>query len=220
MAANGFSRARIAVAPTGIDVDWLLDGRETTGTPGERTKSVDTDPLIGTVARLHPVKDLGTFMRACAVVAREIPGARFTIAGDGPERGALEQQAAQLGLADKLFFAGEVADVRPVLRRLDVFALSSLSESCPNALLEAMAFGIPCAATRVGGLPEIIEHGTNGLLSAPGNATELAANILALVRESELRRKISAEGARTVRERFALNSMIKSYLRLYRRLAT
>lgn len=218
MTANGFSPARITIVPTGIDVDWLLSEQNAAGLSLEKGRIIGDDPMIGAIARLHPVKDLGTFLRACAIISRDMPNARFLIAGDGPERRALEELAAQLGLTDRIFFAGEVADVRSVLRRIDVFALPSLSESCPNALLEAMAFGLPCVATAVGGVPEIIEHGTNGLLCPAGNATELAGSILLLIRDKELRRKVSSQAARTVRERFAVSRLVKSYLRLYRRL--
>ncbi len=218
MAANGFSPAKTVVIPNGIDIDWLLEGQDSRRLSGDSTSAFRDDPTIGTVARLHPVKDLGTFLNACAIIAREKPRARFLIAGDGPERHALEEQAGQLGLAEKIFFAGEVADIRTILRRVDLFALSSLSESCPNALLEAMALGIPCVATAVGGVPEIIEHGTNGLLCPAGSAVELANGILTLVRDGELRCNISAEAARTVRERFAMSRMVRSYLKLYRSL--
>ena len=218
MTANGFSAARITIVPTGIDVDWLLSEQNAGGWPLEKGGIIGDDPMIGAIAGLHPVKDLGAFLRAGAIISRDMPNARFLIAGDGPERRPLEELAAQLGLTDRVFFAGEVADVRSVLRRIDVFALPSLSESCPNALLEAMAFGLPCVATAVGGVPEIIEHGTNGLLCAAGNETELANRILLLIRDKELRRKVSSQAARTVRERFAVSRMVKSYLRLYRRL--
>jgi glycosyltransferase involved in cell wall biosynthesis len=206
----GFPARKIRIVPNGVDMQWISTW------PQGFTAPQAEGPVVGTMGRLHPVKDLGTFLRACALVARQRPEARFLIAGDGPERESLWADAVQLGIEQNLTLTGDVADVRPILRRLSVFALSSRSESCPNALLEAMALGLPCVATRVGGVPEIIEHGGNGLLSPPGNPEELARRILMLLRDEGLRRRLGAEAVTTVRERFSLEKMTTAYEKLYR----
>jgi sugar transferase (PEP-CTERM/EpsH1 system associated) len=130
--------------------------------------------LIGTVARLDPVKDQAGLLEAFALVARQRPEAILMIAGDGPCRGALHQRADSLGLTPRVRFLGERSDVPDLLRAMDVFVLPSIAEGISNTVLEAMATGLPIVATRVGGNPELVEDGVNGLLVPRSDVPALA----------------------------------------------
>jgi glycosyltransferase involved in cell wall biosynthesis len=119
------------------------------------------------VARLRPQKAHERFLRAFRTVRDRLPDARALLVGDGPSRRELERLVDELGLASAVRFVGAVADTRPYLAEATVVALTSPYEGSPNALLEAMASGRPVVATAVGGVPELIEHGREGLLVEP-----------------------------------------------------
>ena len=135
-------------------------------------------PRIGCVARLSPEKGIDRLLEAFAGVLRQVPYARLAIAGDGPARGQLEARAHELTLGGAVEFLGYREDVSPVLGSLDLFVLPSLTEGIPLALLEAMAAGLPVIATAVGGVPEVVEDGTSGMLVPPGDAAALERAML------------------------------------------
>jgi glycosyltransferase involved in cell wall biosynthesis len=112
--------------------------------------------VVGTIARLDPVKDLATLIHATAAVARQMPIALIVI-GDGPEREQLESLAAELRVESSVRFLGHRDDARVWLGGCDVYANSSIHEGVSLTILEAMAAGLPIVATRVGGTPEIID---------------------------------------------------------------
>ena len=172
-------------------------------------------PLIGTVARLEPVKDQATLLRALVPVLAGEPGAQLCLVGDGSQRAALQRQAAAAGLADKVFFLGRRADVAQLLPMFDVFVLSSTSEGLPLTLLEAMAAGLPCVATDVGAVSEAIVDGLTGALVAPGDAPALAAALLALLRDPGLARQRGARGQQRARAHFDLRVMTRRYQDLW-----
>jgi glycosyltransferase involved in cell wall biosynthesis len=140
-------------------------------------------PLVGLGARLVWEKGLDDLLHAWRLVSAELPGARLVIAGDGPERAALEELTTGLGLATSVQFAGTTRDMPSLYRALDVFVLPSVSEGLPLALLEAMAAGLPIVATRVGGIPSVLEPAGAGEL-VPSRAHELLADALLRVLRS------------------------------------
>jgi glycosyltransferase involved in cell wall biosynthesis len=164
------------------------------------------DPTVAVVANLHPYKRVDRFLRAFRDVLRELPAARARIAGDGAERIGLLGLASDLGVAERVAFEGAVEDPRAVVGASHVVALTSEHEGFPNALLEAMAQGRPVVATRVGGVPELVRDGQDGLLVEPEG---LAPALLRLLRDREARARMGASGreraaafgwARVVRE--------------------
>jgi L-malate glycosyltransferase len=134
-------------------------------------------PVLLQVARFHPVKDHATAVRAFAQVHAAHPDAVLLLAGDGERRQAIQQLAGELRVANGVRFLGVRRDVRDLMAAADVFVLSSLSEGLSVTLLEAMAAGLPIAATDVGGNGEVIEHSITGLLSPRGDAGQLAGHI-------------------------------------------
>lgn len=163
--ALGVPRARITVIPNGVDAGRFVarDAARANGTP-----------VIGSVGCLAARKDYGTLLDALALLDRR--GVRFEaeLVGDGPERAALEARARALGLAQRIRFLGERDDVALRLQGFDVFVLSSREEGIPNALLEAMAAGLPAVATAVGGTPEVLRDGETGWLVPPASPGPLA----------------------------------------------
>jgi glycosyltransferase involved in cell wall biosynthesis len=172
-------------------------------------------PVVGTVARLQPVKDQGTLIAAFAQVAAALPEARLVFVGDGPERPKLEALAAAPALAGRVLFLGRRTDVADLLPVFDVFALPSLSEGLPLTLLEAMAAGLPCVATAVGVMPEAIVPERTGLLVPVGDVAALSAALLRILRDRDLGRAWGQAGQRRARELFDLRVMTRRYQDLY-----
>jgi L-malate glycosyltransferase len=172
-------------------------------------------PVVGTVARLEPVKDQATLLSAFAQVARELPDARLVLVGDGSQRAALEAQARQPPLAGKVHFLGRRADVPSLLPLFDVFALSSTSEGLPLTILEAMAAGLPCVSTAVGAVPEAVLEGETGRLVPPGDAHRLAAALRDLLTDPTLARRLGTTAQHRARALFDLKVMTRRYEDLY-----
>jgi glycosyltransferase involved in cell wall biosynthesis len=170
---------------------------------------------VGVVANLRPVKGLDVFLAAAADLAATNPGLTFHLAGAGPLRPALEQQARSLGLEDRVRFRGAVADIPAFLASIDVAVLPSHAEGMSNALLEYLAAGRPVVATAVGAAPDLIEHGKHGLLVPPGSAERLADAVRALLLLPEQAAVMAASARQRVRERHSRAAMIERFERFY-----
>lgn len=170
---------------------------------------------IGIIARLAPVKDVGTLLKAMQIVFRECPDTLLQVVGDGPEKDTLEKMAFDLGIRNKIEFLGFRRDIPEILSGIDIFTLSSLSEGTSITILEAMAAGKPVVATRVGGNPALIEDGINGFLVPACNPAELALPLLRLTRDEELRERIGAVNKKKAAEIYSIQAMTASYESLY-----
>lgn len=175
-------------------------------------------PLVGTVGRLDPVKDQAGLIRAFARLRDRDGDAALVIAGDGPCRDELVGLVSSLGLGDHAFLLGERLDIPRVLAALDLFVLPSIAEGMSNTLLEAMATGLPIVATRVGGNPELVEDGVNGILVPRQNPDALASAIGRYLGDARLRAVHGDASRRRAVERFGLDRMCADYGRLYQRL--
>jgi glycosyltransferase involved in cell wall biosynthesis len=147
------------------------------------------------VARLSSVKRVDLFLQALALVAQQRPETGAIVVGDGPLLEDLKGQARDLGLADRVTFAGHQADVESWLKQARIFALTSDSEGLSLALMEAMLCGLPAVVSDVGDLPELVEDGTNGFLVAERTAEAFARRMIALAGDPERLRSFS-EAAR------------------------
>lgn len=214
---EGLPRRRVRVVYNGIDAASF--GVAVDRAAVRRSQGLgDDDPVVGIAARFAPVKDHATLVRAFAEVVREMPRAKLALAGDGETRADIERLARELGVAESCRFLGVRRDVPALLASWDAFTLSSLSEGTSVTLLEAMATGLPVAATRVGGNPEIVEEGVTGLLAPRGDAPALGRAILEILGDPARARRFGEAGRARARERFAIERMTEDYRSIYRSL--
>lgn len=206
---------KVATILNGIDLDRFqnLDTATMRHTLGIQPNSY----VVGTVGRLVPVKNQALLIKAFARFADERP-AELVMVGDGPERQNLESLAAKLGVTSRVHFTGARRDIPAILASLDLFVLPSLSEGLSLTLLEAMAATRPVIATRVGGNPEVISDGKNGLLVASDDVEQLMEALCRMSGPNAAwREAIASSGRRTVEEQFSLDSMVHAYVQLYDR---
>ena len=177
--------------------------------------------VITTLGHVRHIKGCDIFIRAASEVCRHFPRALFLIAGENHEPAhyaELSRLIQTLGLTDNVRLLGGVRDVCELLSLSHIFCLPSRSEGLSNALLEGMALGLPCVATRVGGNPELIQHGRNGYLVAPENPHDLACAILDLMQSPENMAQMGNEGRLLVKRRFTEQAMMDQLMRSYERL--
>jgi glycosyltransferase involved in cell wall biosynthesis len=172
-------------------------------------------PVIGNVAALAEHKDHATFVAAMPRVLEEVPEARAVVVGEGELRGALEAQAAALGLGDRCVFTGFRTDVDALMPAFTVFCLSSRSEGLGTSLLDAMSFGRPVVATSAGGIPEAVEDGVSGRIVPVGDSAGLAQALVALLRDAACRAAMGEAGRRRFEERFTADRMVDETLAVY-----
>ena len=171
--------------------------------------------VLGTVASLTSKKGHAFLFKAVAVLGDRGLRCTLVLAGDGPERASLEALAAALGIADRVHFLGDHADIADLLELIDVFVLPSITEGLPLALLEAMAAGRAVVATGVGGVPEAITSGVNGLLVPAQEVPPLADALYALLIDSRLRREFGAQARATVEAHFTAEQHLHGLETLY-----
>lgn len=201
--------SKISIVHNGIQVNAVI--QRSLGPLQGPLQEAPALPLVLTPARLHPQKGHADLLRAAALV----PNAHFVLAGDGPERGALEDLVRHLGIESRVLFLGERDDVPQLLARSAAFVLPSLYEGLPVSVLEAMAVGTPVIATAVGGTDEVVEDGVTGVLVPPGNPARLAAEISRLIASQPLADQMSEEAKRRVQQSFSSDSMIRGVLDVY-----
>ena len=202
-ATEGFDRAAFEVVHYGIAA-----GPEPPAPPAE--------PRLVCVGRLVPIKGHATLLRAFADARRDVPALSLEIAGDGPLRGELEAQANRLGLGDSVRFVGRVTPVAPAYERAAVVVVPSLGEGFGMVALEAAERSRAVIASAVGGLPEIVEEGTTGLLVAPSDAGALAAAIVTLASEPQRVAELGRSGRERALGEFSLDRCADQVDGLYR----
>jgi glycosyltransferase involved in cell wall biosynthesis len=206
---------RFSVLAPGLDLAPLLGSERVRGALRRELDVAPDAVLIGIVARLVPIKAHEVFLDAAARLAARRPAARFLVVGDGECRGALEARAARLGLADRVRFLGWRADLDRVYADLDIVALTSDNEGSPVALIEALAAARPVVATRVGGVPDLIEDGRNGLLVPPRDPAALAAALDALLADPARQAGLGRAGRVDVTRQFGAARLLADVDVLY-----
>jgi glycosyltransferase involved in cell wall biosynthesis len=197
----GVAARKCVLLENGIDTAEY-SRRQTTAEAKIALGFVPGDLLIGAVGRLSQEKGFDILLRAVRMLRERDRSAKLVIVGEGDDRTRLETLRIELGLQDAVRFVGWQSDTKPYFEAMDLFALSSLREGLPNVLLEAMALGVPCVATRIAGVPKLIEHGTSGWLVEPGDATALADGIFHLIGHSDLSSRYAGAARRTIAERY------------------
>ena len=212
-------REKFAVVRLGIELEQRVapgaDGRAETrrmlGVPPERF-------LVGWIGRMTGVKRTDDLLLAFKELRDRGVDACLCLVGDGPQRGALERTAHELGVVRDCLFLGYQEEVAPFYAAFDAFVLTSGNEGTPVTTIEALASGIPVVATRVGGVSDVVRDGEDGFLVPPGAMGELADRLARLAREPELGRRLGEAGRRRVLPRYAVDRLIDDIDRLYREL--
>lgn len=203
----GFPPARLATIANGVECSGGGVTRAALGLP--------EGPLVVAVGTLDAVKGHRHLLEAWPEVRRAIPSAQLVLVGDGPLREELPRRAAGLGLGDSVRFLGFRSPARPFAAAADVFVLPSLTEGMPNAVLEAMCLGRAIVASRVGGVPELIQEGESGLLVPPGDARALSAAITALLGDAPRREALGQAAAARAHTRFSVQAMVEATEAVY-----
>jgi len=222
--ALGAGMTRIRVVPNGVDPE-----RFRPCLPSTLRRELGLGPnhvLAGIVSRLAPDKGQETFLAAAARVAAGNPRAAFVIVGDDAIFSdnadyvpMLKRRVNELGLAGCVHFTGYRADMPNVYAGLDIVVNAARREAFGMVLIEPMASGLPVVGTRAGGIPEIVEEGSNGLLFAPGDTAALAAHLERLMGDAGLRRRMGAVARRTVLEKFTIAIQARAVESVYRETA-
>jgi glycosyltransferase involved in cell wall biosynthesis len=177
--------------------------------------------FVLTTGRLSPVKGLEDLVEAASIVNDRLGSTRFLIVGEGPMQPLLKKKIADAGLQDQVELTGHVSDrshLADLYRKAALFVSPSHAEGLPTVLLEAMACECPAVATRVGGNPDVISNGENGLLVPPRNPGKLAGAICQMLENHERRTAIGVAGRRTVEERFSWEVITQMYIKQYQKL--
>lgn len=212
---NGYSDSRITYIPNGVEVPVI----------GKTT--YDQVIQVVTVTRLSQEKGIDVLVKAWADVVREEKGLRLLIVGGGDMDSYLKSLCCSLGIAEFVDFIGRVKDPSKYLKGSDLFVLPSRSEGMPNALLEAMSYGIPCLATKVGGNDELLggenedilrgEYALakNGLLINPDDVKGLCEAIFFIIRNKRVREEIGSKARKFIQEHYSIDLVVERYITLY-----
>jgi glycosyltransferase involved in cell wall biosynthesis len=173
-----------------------------------------TDSIVGTVGRLVEIKGHRYLLDAARLVLNKLPNVTFLLIGDGHLMTELINHASALGIKNKVIFGGWRGDVAQLINAFDIFVLPSLNEGMGRVLVEAMAMGKPIVASDIGGIPDLVKDGTNGILFPPRDVHAMAEAIMKLLLDRELARKMGKEGERTSLN-YDTGVMVKNIERLY-----
>lgn len=217
LVADGLSEEKIDVVYSGIDIDRFQNVK---GDHLISELALNTHKLrIGNIAALAWHKDHKTLIEAARVVVDEFPQVIFLIAGEGPLRREIETLIKKFNLQENVKLLGFRQDIPEVLSILDLFVLSSSWEGLGTSLLDAFASRVPVVSTNVGGIPEIVKDGVNGILVPPGNPDALAGAIISLLKNRDLAGRIAEQGFRLVNKKFSIEKMVQDTKKIYDRLA-
>ncbi|QWR77734.1 glycosyltransferase family 4 protein [Candidatus Magnetomonas plexicatena] len=213
----GFPETKVVSIPTGVEERFFKVER----TPELKKSLFNLPPdsiVISNVGVLRGVKGHEVTLKAVKKVVSEIPHAVFLFAGDGPKKNSLLKLSEELGITRNVLFAGYIKDVTTVFAVTDVSVLSSHSEGIPQSILQSMAAGVPVVATRVGGVPEIIENEKTGLLIPPNDHEALSAAIIRLINNPTVCNNLISNAREFVLKNHSIEVMLDKTELLYKRL--
>ncbi len=211
LAAHDFIFTNVELIPSGVDASRFSPLSE------DALDSQRSQTVVCT-ARLSYEKGIDVLLQAWHLVHKELPAARLIVAGTGPHQAQLAYMAKALDIGECVEFVGLQSDVPAVLHRGRIATLPSRWEGMPNAILEAMACGLPCVATRVSGTEDLITHGVNGLLVEPEDYQGMAQALLALLRDPARSCAYGKAARETIEQGYALEHITEIYVKLYQRI--
>jgi glycosyltransferase involved in cell wall biosynthesis len=211
---EGIRDEQVVVIPNGVaDLRALaLQHRATS----RRDLGLEPETIVlGSVGRLQPQKNQTLLLRACAKLPATNSIWKLLIVGDGPDKAKLQATASEVGLRDRVLWLGARADVERLLAAMDLFVHTADFEGMPNALMEAMAMGLPAVASRVDGAIELIRDGISGYLVPAGDAPAFADRISRIMSDSKLAARLGENAHREILEAFGMDRMIDAYHQLF-----
>jgi len=211
---EALSADRISVIRNGVDTTIFKpqDGR------GKRLELglADDEFVVGAVGRLAPVKGVEYLLRGAAIAVERGTPVTLLLVGDGPLRTDLEALSSTLGIRDRVRFMGMRRDLVELYAAMDAFALPSLQEGSPNALMEAMACAKPVMASPVGGVPEIVEPEVSGVLVATGEPEAWGAELVRFATDSELRARLAAGARKRIESEYDIELTVAAHVAFYK----
>ena len=208
----------ILVIPNGTDLS-VFGALEIDSSTAKRLMGFEGETIVGTVGRFSQQKGHKYLVEAARLVLDNGINCRFALVGDGRLRQELEEQVRTLEMTDRFVFLGHRRDIPNLLRAMDVFVLPSLWEGQGIALVEAIASGLPCIGSNVGGIPEVLVGAKAGILVPPKNPEALAEAIIRVLTDKELAHRLSVAARERARD-FSIESCVARYEDLYRQLIT
>lgn len=205
---------KISIIPSGIVLDPFYEARLRHETKRRKTESNQKTIVVGFVGWLWPVKGVRFLMEAMIDIMRENPRVFLSLVGRGDEERHLRERAAEAHLEHRVVFHGWRSDIHEIMPGFDVLVLPSLNEGMGRVLVEAMAAGVPIVASNVGGIPDLVKHGENGLLVPPADVAALREAVRTLIDDPPLRERMGRKG-RNMCHRFDIKSMVNKISEVY-----
>jgi glycosyltransferase involved in cell wall biosynthesis len=210
--------SKVVMIHNGIDRDRVVS--RLTAAEAKQRLAIPADcAVVGTAGRLDPIKRLDIFLAAAQQIGNTLPKTRFVIAGDGTEASRLHDQAASLGLSERVLFLGHRDDIYDVIRAMDIFVLCSDHEGLPMSLLETLYLGVPVVARPVGGIAEVIQDSLSGVWVPSAEPADLASACISLLRDHSRRNSIALAGVAVVEKEFTARLSAERTAALYRSLS-
>jgi glycosyltransferase involved in cell wall biosynthesis len=215
----GIAAAQLNLIPHGVDTEVFKPQHRTSGRLRQRFGIPEAARVVGFVGRLSPEKGPDVFLRMALGVHERSPQTRFVVIGDGPMRQRLENFVQQFDLSQTVHLAGMQDDMPTLMNELDLIVSTSHSEAMPLTVMEGMASGLPIVATRVGAVPDLVQHGVTGWLAGESDYEGLGALVLDLLQDDELRARAGLAARQRAVDRFALAGTVRATEQLLTRLA-
>ena len=218
MAREKYPRHKMVVIHNGTEIH-LFDRNKYKKTDRQKLGLPANKIIITTLATLIKVKGHDFYLDAISKYLREFDNVHFVWIGQGPLQSKLEEQIKSAGITEKITVLGFVEDVRPLLACSDIFVLPSRAEGMPRAMMEAMSMSLPCVATNVGGIAEVIEDGVSGLLAEFGDVETFGRNIISLVNDKALRNHMGLAARNRIKNSFDMELIAKKHIKLFEMVA-
>jgi glycosyltransferase involved in cell wall biosynthesis len=215
----GVQPSQLHFIPNGVDLKDFKPGGARVGALRQRLGIGPDVDLIGFVGRLSPEKGPDVFIRAAVALKQALPKARFVLIGEGPMRADMQSLIERFDLGDVADLCGLMPDMPSVFAELDVVVSSSRSEALPLAIMEAMACGLPVVATRVGGVPDLIQHGVTGWLVGDGDFDAIAVHVRSLIDKPIEREAMGRRARERAEKQLSLDDSVTATMQLLTRLA-
>jgi len=211
----GYPEEKIARIPNGVNTEIFKPANPSEKEFIKKATGIENRPIVLYTGRFSPEKGLKDLLKAWQLVVRKIDKARLILVGEGIEKDELEAFARELEIAETILWIDKAYNIVEYYHCADIFVLTSYREGLSNSLLEAMACGLPCVATSVGGNCDIVIDNLTGLLVNPGKVEDIATAIIRLIEHPDLRRRFGENAYSLVVKKFALTKIIQNYVELY-----